>query len=68
MEELERMTNELNNESRKVGLTMNLSKTKVKTNTEDRECRLDGQLLERVDEYRYLGQTVSVEERMRREL
>ena len=50
------MLQQLNEESSKVGLKMNLSKTKVMTNIDDdREIKIGDTVIERVDTYVYLG-------------
>ena len=47
---------QLNEESSKVGLKMNLSKTKIMTNIDDdREIKIGDTVIERVDSYVYLG-------------
>jgi hypothetical protein len=50
------MLQQLNEESSKVGLKMNLSKTKVMTNIDDdRDIKIGDTVIERVDSYVYLG-------------
>ena len=61
-EELQKMIEDLNRESRNVGLKMNMSKTKImfNENAERQQIRVMDEPLEIVNEYTYLGQTVSV--------
>ena len=49
---------ELNSESTKVGLSMNISKTKLLTNSAHRDIKIDNLLLEYINEYTYLGQII----------
>lgn len=50
------MLQQLNEESMKVGLKMNLSKTKIMTNIDDdRDIKIGDTVIERVDHYVYLG-------------
>jgi hypothetical protein len=50
------MLQQLNEESSKIGLKMNLSKTKVMTNIDDdRDIKIGDTVIERVDSYVYLG-------------
>ena len=50
------MLEQLNEESSKVGLKMNLSKTKIMTNIDDdRDIKIGDTVIERVDSYVYLG-------------
>lgn len=50
------MLEQLNEESNKVGLKMNLSKTKYMTNiNDDRDIKIGDTVIERVDSYVYLG-------------
>ena len=60
-EELQMMLGDLNRESRKIGLKMNMGKTKVmfNENAVREEIRIMNEPLEIVNEYTYLGQTVS---------
>ncbi|KAG6464168.1 hypothetical protein O3G_MSEX014327 [Manduca sexta] len=57
--ELENMVTELAAESLKVGLSMNMAKTKVLTNSEHQNITIGLNRLEYVEEYIYLGQLVS---------
>ena len=58
--ELEKMISELNSESNKVGLKMNISKTKVMFNihADKKEVRIGSEILEEVSKYVYLGQEI----------
>ncbi len=53
--ELKQMADELNRESKKVGLTMNLLKTKIMFNGTKEEFLVDEQKIEYVSGYSYLG-------------
>ncbi|KAJ8715585.1 hypothetical protein PYW07_010067 [Mythimna separata] len=66
--ELEDMLQDLSTASLEVGLTMNRSKTQVMTNSTKRRVKVDGQVLQYVDEYTYLGQIVSFKNRQDREI
>ena len=56
LDEAQVMLEELNEEANKVGLKMNLSKTKIMTNIEDdREMKIGDTVVEKVDSYVYLG-------------
>ena len=61
-EELQNMLTDLNRESKKVGLQMNQSKTKVMFNDKvtPKDIEIDGQKLEVVDEYIYLGKIIKL--------
>ena len=58
-EELQKMLNDLNKESMKVGLKMNRTKTKVMFNDKvpKKLIQIEGETLEEVDEYIYLPRT-----------
>ena len=60
-EELQQMIEELHRESRRVGLSMNMKKTKVMFNdhAQKQQINIMNQALEEVNEYVYLGQTIS---------
>lgn len=58
-DELEQMLNDLDTESRKIGLTMNTSKTKALTNSIEEPIVVNNHLIEYVQEYTYLGQIIS---------
>ena len=56
LNEAQIMLQQLNEESRKVGLKMNLSKTKIMINIDDdRDIKIGDTIIERVDSYVYLG-------------
>ena len=59
--ELQRMIEELHRESLKVGLKMNMKKTKVMFNNQlaGQQIRIGKETIERVEEYTCLGQTIS---------
>ncbi len=59
--EPKQMAEELNRESKKVGLRMNLSKTKIMSNSTEEEFLADGQKIEYVADC-YLGRTISFED------
>ncbi|KAJ8727801.1 hypothetical protein PYW08_016186 [Mythimna loreyi] len=66
--ELQTMLQVLSMASLKVGLAMNRSKTKVMTNSTKRRVEVDAQEIHYVDEYIYLGQLVSFENRQEKEI
>lgn len=66
--ELQQMLQDLSMASREVGLHMNMTKTQTMTNSTKRRVEVDGQALHYVDEYIYLGQLVSFENRQEREI
>ena len=56
LDQLQTMMNQLHQESSKIGLQMNLSKTKVMTNIDDDAViKVGDDVIERVDSYIYLG-------------
>ncbi|KAG7305046.1 hypothetical protein JYU34_010502 [Plutella xylostella] len=57
--DLEFMLQDLHNHSTKVGLEMNLDKTKIMTNGCRRIIKIDGAPIEYVEDYVYLGKLVS---------
>lgn len=59
-EELEEMITDLNRESQKVGLTMNLDKTKTMYPGPEIQINVEGTQIERVTEYIYLGQRIEL--------
>ncbi|XP_045454782.1 uncharacterized protein LOC123664232 [Melitaea cinxia] len=61
-DDLEGMINDLDRESRKVGLNMNTQKTKVMTNGTEEPIYVLGNAIEYVDEYVYLGQIISLKD------
>ncbi|GBP83181.1 Putative uncharacterized transposon-derived protein F52C9.6 [Eumeta japonica] len=58
---LQTMLEQLEDESKKVGLEMNLTKTKLMTNRTKTPIIVNNTTIEYVDEYIYLGQTISPE-------
>lgn len=66
--ELEIMLKDLSAASLEIGLKMNRSKTKVMTNSTQDMITVDGELIEYVDEYIYLGQIVSFQDRQGKEV
>lgn len=66
---LERMLQQLSDESAKAGLSMNVAKTKIMSNSSAKEAiTINNQQLEYVNEYIYLGQLVSPIENMQKEI
>ena len=55
LSKLYRMFVELNSESTKVGLSINISKTKLLTKSAHEDIKIDNLLLEYINEYTYLG-------------
>lgn len=66
--ELQEMLQELSTASFEVGLRMNQSKTKVMSNKTKRRVEVDGTEIAYVDEYVYLGQIISFENRQNKEI
>ncbi len=62
------MAEELCIESERVGLTMNIAKTKVMTNIQVEICTVEEKEIEIVEEYNYLGQMVGFEGKRKLEL
>ena len=60
MDELNIMLNELNEESRKIGLRMNLNKTKIMSNDTQYNITIDNTIIENVDHYIYLGHNIKL--------
>ena len=62
-QELEKMVRELSEESRKAGLKMNITKTKVMMSSRFKEHKItvSGRTVEKVDNYIYLGKKISIE-------
>ncbi|KAI8428464.1 hypothetical protein MSG28_007275 [Choristoneura fumiferana] len=56
--ELEKMLQNLTDESQKVGLKMNTDKTKIMTNSIQSPINIDGKTIEYVNEYIYLGKLI----------
>lgn len=67
-ENLEIMIQGLNRESLKVGLKMNTNKTKLITNSTERDIKIGQEKLEYVKDYIYLGQVISTEEQNEKEI
>lgn len=67
-EGLEIMLTQLERESKTVGLTMNRDKTKVMTNHIRTPISINSDQIEYVEEYTYLGQTISPENQMQKEV
>ncbi|KAL0849608.1 hypothetical protein ABMA28_013867 [Loxostege sticticalis] len=65
---LESMIQTLVDRSREVGLEMNTSKTKMMTNSIPIDITINGQKLEYVEEYVYLGQIISPKDQMSKEI
>lgn len=57
--ELEELIRQLNNESTKVGLHMNASKTKIMTNSHQVPIMIEGKNIDYVNQYIYLGKQMS---------
>lgn len=60
LDELNIMLNELNEESRKIGLHMNLNKTKIMSNIPQYNITIDNTTIENVDHYIYLGHKIKL--------
>lgn len=67
-EHLQNMIIDLERESQKVGLTMNASKTKALTNATEEPIIINGIPIEYVKEYTYLGQQISTNDIMSKEI
>lgn len=65
---LQHMLQQLAEASKAVGLTMNKSKTKVMTNREEIPIKLDGEEIEYVKNYIYLGQLISFKDQTNAEV
>lgn len=66
--QLQEMVNKLARESRKVGLFLNATKTKIITNGKDHVITVEGQNIEYVSQYIYLGQSISFEDQTETEI
>ncbi|CAH2103651.1 unnamed protein product [Euphydryas editha] len=62
------MIQALANKSKEIGLEVNIEKTKVMTNTVEVDINLQGNTLEYVSEYVYLGQIISPKDLMSKEV
>lgn len=58
-ETLQTMLQDLSQESKKVGLTMNKAKTKIMTTRSHRQITVEGEEIESVDSYVYLGHLIA---------
>ncbi|KAI8422947.1 hypothetical protein MSG28_014050 [Choristoneura fumiferana] len=65
---LEHLLKTLAEGSRDVGLEMNTNKTKLMTNSSEVNIEVNGNMLEYVKEYTYLGQIISPEDSMSKEI
>ena len=63
-----RLLRELVKASSVAGLKMNFAKTKYTSNKPGQDIKLDDIIIEKVDEYIYLGQTISIHSRLEKEL
>ena len=67
--ELKTMANELKRASSKVGLSMNLGKTKIMSNIDNlANIKIDDVVIEKVEEYKYLGRTIAFSDKTNKEL
>ena len=63
VKDMETQLNDLNKESKKVGLKMHKGKTKYMTNVAtDEKIFIEDQEIEKVEEYKYLGQTLKLKD------
>ncbi|GBP58848.1 LINE-1 retrotransposable element ORF2 protein [Eumeta japonica] len=67
-EDITKMINELTMESEKVGLKLNPQKTRVMTNGERININLGNKQIDYTDEYIYLGQLITDDDPMRKEI
>lgn len=67
-EDLNRMLNELASESAKVGLKLNLEKTKVMTNGNKSNIGVGESQISYAEEYMYLGQLISPKDNINKEI
>lgn len=66
--ELRNMVKELKDESKKHGLSINMSKTKFLARTEETEIEIDGEIINKTNDCIYLGQIISCENVMDKEI
>ncbi|KAJ4435571.1 hypothetical protein ANN_18187 [Periplaneta americana] len=66
--DLKEMLEELDRISKEAGLSMNPEKTKLKTNASEDRIHLNGQPLEYVEDYTYLGQNLSFSSNSEKEI
>ena len=55
-------------ESEKAGLTINVEKTKIMTNTKETNFMVNGKNIETVEEYKYLGRLISFNKNSEKEI
>lgn len=67
-ENLQNMLNQLTKESMKVGLQINISKTKVLSNQSESKLTINNEKIEKVQEFLYLGQSLSFKKRTQNEI
>ena len=68
-EDMESQLNKLNTESNKIGLKIHRGKTKFMTNYEsDKEVQIENQKIEKVKNYKYLGQNTVFENKTKEEI
>lgn len=67
-QDIQQMLNDLARNSKKVGLSLNPTKTKIMTNGSREDVIVEGRNIEFVDEYIYLGQRVSFKNRTENEI
>ena len=69
-DELQQMISQLHKESQKIGLKMNMKKTKVMFNNyiPNHVIKVDDVMIERVQEYIYLGQKISANPNLENEI
>lgn len=65
---LETMIRDIARESGKIGLRINASKTKIMTNGLKQDVIVENEIIEYVDEYTYLGQSISFEDLTEKEI
>jgi hypothetical protein len=65
---LENMLNQLHRESKKVGLHINMTKTKIMSSGTREEIKMGNDLMEYVEDYVYLGQVMSFKDRQELEI
>ena len=69
VKDMEVQLNSLNKESRKIGLKIHKGKTKFMTNFQtDESIEVEQDQIEKVDSYKYLGQTVKMKDNTREEV
>ena len=69
VKDLEHQLNEVNTASKKIGLKIHKGKTKYMTNFETNETlKIEDESIDKVDSYKYLGETVKMEDNTREEI